>query len=70
MVGDVRPESGPPSADALPHELLELARAHRVDTEFWDWRGAYRTVPMGTIVAALGALDVDASTPEAIDSAL
>ncbi len=50
-------------------ELIELAQAHRVATDFWDWRGEHRPVPVGTIVAALGALDVDASTPEAIQSA-
>ncbi len=69
MVGDVHPVSGPPPAEAPSPELVELARAHRVATEFWDWRGEYCPVPRGTIVAALGALDVDASTPEAIESA-
>ncbi|HSB87066.1 MAG TPA: 4-alpha-glucanotransferase [Ilumatobacteraceae bacterium] len=49
--------------------MIELARAYRVSTEFWDWRGEHRSVPEGTIVAALGAFDVDASTPEAIHSA-
>ena len=67
--GDVHPGSGPRPAEALSPELIELARAHRVATEFWDWRGEHRSVPVGTIVAALGALDVDASTPEAIQSA-
>ena len=61
--GDVHPGSGPPPAEAPSPELIELARAHRVATEFWDWRGEHRPVPVGTIVAALGALDVDASTP-------
>jgi 4-alpha-glucanotransferase len=67
--GDVHPGSGPPPAEGLSPDLIELARAHRVATEFWDWRGEHRAVPVGTIVAALGVLDVDASTPEAIRSA-
>jgi 4-alpha-glucanotransferase len=49
--------------------LIDLARAHRVATEFWDWQGQHRPVPVSTIVAVLGALDVDAGTPEAIQSA-
>jgi 4-alpha-glucanotransferase len=67
--GDVYPGSGPRPAESPSPELIELARAHRVATEFWDWRGQHRSVPVGTIVAVLGALDVDASTPEAIQSA-
>ena len=66
---DVHPGSELPPPDAPSPELIELARAFRVATEFWDWRGTYRPVSARTIVAALGALDVDASTPEAIASA-
>ena len=66
---DVYPGSGPQPSRAVSPELIELARAHRVATEFWDWHGQHRPVPASTIVAALGALDVDASTPEAIESA-
>jgi 4-alpha-glucanotransferase len=58
-----------PDDEGLSPELIELARAHRIATEFWDWGGEHRSVPEGTIVAALGVLDVDASTPEAIQSA-
>ncbi len=67
--GDSHPGSGPRPGETPSPELIELARAHRVATDFWDWRGEHRSVPVGTIVAALGALDVDASTPEAIQSA-
>ena len=69
MGGDVHLGSGSLPAEAPSPELVELARAHRVATEFWDWRGEHRPVPVATIVAVLGALDVDASTPEAIESA-
>jgi 4-alpha-glucanotransferase len=68
--GDVHQGSGSRPEEAPSPELIELARAHRVATEFWDWHGQHRPVPTGTIVAVLGALDVDATTPEAIDAAL
>ncbi len=69
MGGEMHPGSATRPADAPSPELIELARAHRVATEFWDWRGEYRPVPVRTIVAVLAALDVDASTPGAIESA-
>ncbi len=69
MGGNVHQGSGPPPPEAPSLELIELARAHRVATEFWDWHGEHRPVPRGTIVAALGALDIDASTPDAIQAA-
>ena len=68
MGWNVDSEEGPQPKAPSP-ELIELARAHGVATEFWDWHGQRRAVPLGTIVAALGVLDVDASTPQAIDSA-
>ncbi len=69
MVGDLNPGGGPLPTEVPSLELTELARAHRVATEFWDWRGEYRPVPTSTIVAVLGALGVDAATPEAVESA-
>lgn len=51
-------------------ELIELAHAHRVATDFWDWQGVHRPVAAPTIVAALGALGVDASTPDGVAAAL
>jgi len=41
--------------------LAELARAHGVATEFWDWEGNHRPVGAATIRAVLAALGVDAS---------
>ncbi|WP_084634472.1 4-alpha-glucanotransferase [Propionicicella superfundia] len=55
---------------SLDEAVAELARAYRIDTEFWDWKGRRVEVPRGTIVAALAAMDVDASTPEAAREAL
>jgi 4-alpha-glucanotransferase len=55
---------------ALSNELLELARAHGVATEYWDWRGNHVQVPEPTVVAVLAAMDVDASSPAAAADAL
>ena len=54
----------------LPPRLTELAAAHGVATDFWDWRGTYAAVGEDTVVAVLAALGVDASTPAAIQHAL
>lgn len=51
-------------------ELLELAQARGVATEYWDWRGNHVQVPAETIVAVLAAMDVDASSPAAAAAAL
>jgi 4-alpha-glucanotransferase len=51
-------------------ELYDLANAHGVATEFWDWQGRHTVVPAETIVTVLGALGVQASTPEATGVAL
>src|SRR5690606_29486487 len=50
--------------------LIDLATRHGVGTEYTDWRGNHVRVNDDTLIAVLAALDVDASTPEAIESAL
>lgn len=55
---------------ALDEAVAELARAYRVDTEFWDWKGRRVEVSQNTIVAVLAAIDVDASTTESARAAL
>jgi len=57
--------SGPP-----PGALVELAHAHGVATEFWDWQGRHTTPSTRSIAAILAALDIDLSTHEALESAL
>ncbi len=47
-------------------ELVALARALGVATEFWDWQGAHVSVAAETVRAVLSALDIDVSTPEAV----
>jgi 4-alpha-glucanotransferase len=53
-----------------PAQLVELAHAYGVATEFWDWRGRHVPVLTRTILGVLGALEVDAATPEALEAAL
>jgi 4-alpha-glucanotransferase len=54
----------------LDATLRELADAHGIATDFWDWRGQRRDIPAETIVAVLAALGVDASSPESASAAL
>jgi 4-alpha-glucanotransferase len=54
----------------LTHELVQLAHAYGVATEFWDWQGRHTTVPRRTVLAVLAALGVDASTPVGVAAAL
>lgn len=54
----------------LDPSLRRLAEAHGIALDWWDWQGVHTEVPSATIVAALAALGVDASTPEAARQAL
>jgi 4-alpha-glucanotransferase len=51
-------------------ELQRLAAAHGVATSYQNWANKPVEVKESAVVAALAALDVDASTPEAIAAAL
>jgi len=48
----------------LDDALHRLADAHGIATEFWDWRGRHVAVSNESITRVLGALGVDAATPE------
>ena len=50
--------------------LTELAAAHRVATEYWDWRNRHVRVSASTLVAVLAALGVDAGSSAASAAAL
>ncbi|CAG7845164.1 4-alpha-glucanotransferase [Pseudoclavibacter triregionum] len=50
--------------------LAELAARCGVSTEFTDWKGDRREIGADTLRAVLAALDVDASTEEAVQAAL
>jgi len=56
----VRHDRGVPS---ISTDLLELAHAYGVATEFYDWRGRRTDVPAATVEAVLGAMDVDVTAP-------
>ncbi len=51
-------------------DLIRLAEAYRIATDYYDWQGAPMQVGAATLVAVLAAMDVDASSPEAIRRAL
>jgi 4-alpha-glucanotransferase len=53
-----------------PADLVELAGAYGVATDYWDWRDRHVVVPTATLTAVLTALDVDTSTPAAREAAL
>ncbi|HYH35040.1 MAG TPA: 4-alpha-glucanotransferase [Nocardioides sp.] len=51
-------------------ELAELADRYGVSREYHDWQGRHVEVPVATIQAVLGALDVDATSPGSTRAAL
>ncbi|WP_344897597.1 4-alpha-glucanotransferase [Actinomadura meridiana] len=62
VAGDKSVADGKGVADGLS----ELAAAHGVATRYSDWRGHEVRVSRATVVAVLGALGVDASSPGAV----
>ncbi len=63
--------AGPLDLDApASAELVELAAAFGVATEFWDWKGAHTPVPTRTILEVLAALDVPVGTGDDVLTAL
>ena len=50
--------------------LVELAVAHGVATEYWNWQGEHVVVSSEVVSAVLAALGVDASTPDKAADAL
>ncbi len=50
--------------------LAELADRYGVSREYWDWQGKHVPVTVETVQAVLGALDVDATSDEAVRAAL
>ena len=54
----------------LDPRLTQLAHAHGVATEFWDWQGRHTVVPVETVRAVLGALGIAADTTAQVEAAL
>ncbi len=55
---------------APPTRLVELAHAHGVATDYWDWQGRHVTVSTSAIRAVLTALGVEAAHDEAVEHAI
>ncbi len=53
----------------MNNDLVALASAYGVATEFWDQGGAHQVVSEETVVAVLAALGVDASSPASVAAA-
>ncbi|MCL2315723.1 MAG: 4-alpha-glucanotransferase [Actinomycetia bacterium] len=50
--------------------LQELADLCGLSTEYWDWHGVLTPVAPETVIAVLGAMEVDARTPDAIQASI
>jgi 4-alpha-glucanotransferase len=50
--------------------LAELAAEYGISTEYWDWKGGLARTPDETLVAILGAFDVDATDADKARAAL
>ena len=55
---------------AASPELVEVARAYRIATEYYDWQGKRVEVRAETLIAVLAGFGVDAATPAACHEAL
>jgi 4-alpha-glucanotransferase len=53
-----------PGVTDLSRELAELAAAHGVATEYWDWQGNHIRVSAETVADVLTALGVPATSPD------
>jgi 4-alpha-glucanotransferase len=67
MTDATRPAAEPEPASP---ELVELAAAHGVATDFWDWQGRHTVVTRESIEAVLAALGVASHTEESVRASL
>jgi 4-alpha-glucanotransferase len=58
-----------PSEPPSPR-LMELAAAHGVATEYWDWKGGHITVSRSTIVAVLSAMGIACTGEDDVERSL
>ena len=71
MIAQTGTSTPDPTVPRTPSaELLQLAAAHGVATDFWDWQGQHIDVPRATVVSVLAALGVAAETDDDVDAAL
>ncbi|PWJ47362.1 4-alpha-glucanotransferase [Quadrisphaera granulorum] len=65
------PTTAPIDPAEMPSSrLAELATAHGVATEYWDWQGGHITVSRATIVAVLSAMGISCATEDDVATAL
>ena len=55
--------------DQLSPEIADLAHALGVATEYWDQTGQHHDVPASTVHKVLDAMQIDVTTPAAIEAA-
>src|SRR4051794_32577760 len=71
MTDATRPAAVPSAAPEPPSpELVELAAAHGVATDFWDWQGRHTVVTRESVEAVLTALGVPSHTTESVRASL
>jgi 4-alpha-glucanotransferase len=71
MTDATRPTAVPSAAPEPPSpELVELAAAHGVATDFWDWQGRHTVVTRESVEAVLAALGVASHTEESVRASL
>lgn len=56
-------------SEPLEQGIIDLAHALGVSTEYWDQSGTRQVVPAATVRQVLGAMQVDVSTPDAVERA-
>ncbi len=54
----------------LPPDVVALAQAHGVATDFWDWQGRHTEASRESVEAVLAALGVPASSEESVAASL
>ena len=58
------------ASEPAGERLKQLAEAHGVSTEYWDYHGNLAAPSRATLVAVLAALGVEAGTDEEIETSL
>ncbi|GAA1236253.1 4-alpha-glucanotransferase [Janibacter melonis] len=57
-------------SDTLPSDLVDLAHAKGVSTEYWDWKGVHTHIPQDALRQVLTALGEDVSDDDAVRGSL
>ena len=57
-------------SSSLPPQLVDLAQAKGVSTDYWDWQGRHTHIPEGALRKVLTALGEDVSSDVATEASL